>query len=36
MKREDFVNYKKIHYVPNATTLVIAGNIKPRSYERSK
>ncbi len=29
MNREDFVNYKAMHYVPNATTLVIAGNIKP-------
>lgn len=29
MKREDFVNYKKLHYIPNATTLVIAGNIEP-------
>ncbi len=28
MKREDFINYHKAHYVPNATTLIIAGNIK--------
>lgn len=28
MKREDFVNYHKAHYVPNATTLVVAGQVK--------
>lgn len=28
MKREDFVNYHKAHYVPNATTLIVAGKIK--------
>lgn len=28
MKRDDFVNYHKAHYVPNATTLVIAGKVK--------
>ncbi len=28
MKREDFVKYHKDHYVPNATTLVVSGNIK--------
>ena len=25
MKREDFVNYKKTHYLPEATVLVVAG-----------
>lgn len=29
MNRGDFIKYKALHYVPNATTLVIAGNIKP-------
>lgn len=28
MKREDFVKYKNAHYVPSATTLVVAGSIK--------
>lgn len=28
MKRDDFVNYKKAHYLPEATTLVIAGKVK--------
>jgi len=27
MKREDFVEYKKRHYLPEATTLVVAGKI---------
>ncbi|MBP9715323.1 MAG: insulinase family protein [Candidatus Pacebacteria bacterium] len=27
MKREDFVKYKKEHYVPKATTLVVAGHV---------
>lgn len=27
MKRKDFVNYKKAHYVPSATTVVIAGSV---------
>lgn len=27
MKREDFVKYKKEHYVPKATTLVVAGQV---------
>ena len=30
MKRGDFVNYKKNHYVPSATTVVVAGNIKEK------
>ncbi len=28
MKRIDFVNYKKAHYVPKATTIVVAGQVK--------
>lgn len=27
MKRDDFINYKKAHYVPGATTLVVAGKV---------
>ncbi|MEI7765331.1 MAG: pitrilysin family protein [bacterium] len=27
MKRDDFINYKKAHYVPEATTLVVAGKV---------
>jgi predicted Zn-dependent peptidase len=27
MKREDFVNYKKTHYLPEATVLVVAGQV---------
>lgn len=30
MKRENFVKYKKEHYVPSATTLVVAGSIKEK------
>ena len=30
MKRDDFVKYKNEHYVPSATTLVVAGNIKEK------
>lgn len=28
MVRSDFVNYKKAHYVPSATTIVVAGSVK--------
>ncbi len=28
MKRSDFINYHGAHYVPNATTLVVAGQVK--------
>ncbi len=28
MKREDFIKYKKIHYLPEATTIVVAGHIE--------
>ncbi|MEK7564188.1 MAG: pitrilysin family protein [Patescibacteria group bacterium] len=27
MKREDFVNYKREHYLPEATTIIVAGQI---------
>jgi len=27
MKREDFITYKKAHYLPEATTIVVAGHI---------
>ncbi|MBY0376526.1 insulinase family protein [Patescibacteria group bacterium] len=30
MKREDFVNYKKAHYLPEATVLVVAGQVTER------
>lgn len=30
MKREDFVKYKKEHYVPKATTIVVAGQISEK------
>lgn len=29
IKREDFVSYRDAHYVPEATTVVIAGNVVP-------
>lgn len=29
MKREDFLSYRKEHYVARATTVVVAGNIEP-------
>ena len=29
MKQEDFVLYKKNHYLPEATTVVVAGQVKP-------
>lgn len=28
MTRDDFVKYKKAHYVPKATTVIVSGNIK--------
>ncbi len=31
MKRDDFVKYKKEHYVASATTIVVAGNIDTKS-----
>jgi predicted Zn-dependent peptidase len=30
MKREDFVTYKKKHYLPEATTLVVAGRVSEK------
>jgi predicted Zn-dependent peptidase len=30
MQRENFVNYKKEHYVPSATTIVVAGKISEK------
>jgi len=27
MKREDFVNYKKMHYLPEATVIIVAGRV---------
>jgi predicted Zn-dependent peptidase len=30
MKRDDFVNYKKAHYLPEATTLVVAGHVSEK------
>ena len=33
MKRDDFVNYKKEHYVPNATTIVVAGKITQKQVD---
>ncbi len=34
MVREDFVQYKKMHYVPNATTIVVAGNFDTKKVEK--
>lgn len=34
MKREDFVKYKKAHYLPEATTLVVAGKISEKEVIR--
>ncbi len=34
MTREDFVSYKKAHYVPKATTVIVAGNIKEKEVEK--
>ena len=31
-KRDDFVNYRKQHYVSFATTIVIAGDVDPKEY----
>ena len=30
MKRDDFVKYKKAHYLPEATTIVVAGKMTER------
>lgn len=34
MTREDFVKYKKEHYVPKATTVIVAGKVKEKDVER--
>ncbi len=31
MKRSDFVNYKKMHYLPEATVLVISGQVEEKN-----
>jgi predicted Zn-dependent peptidase len=30
MKREDFIKYKKMHYLPEATTIVVAGKVNEK------
>jgi predicted Zn-dependent peptidase len=34
MKRSDFIKYKKEHYVPNATTIVVAGHVTEKEVLR--
>ncbi len=34
MVREDFVAYKKAHYVPSATTVIVSGNVKEKEVEK--
>ncbi len=34
MTRDDFVAYKKAHYVPKATTVIVAGKVKEKDVER--
>lgn len=34
MKRKDFILYHKMHYVPKATTIVIAGQVSPKESLR--
>lgn len=34
MKRDDFVAYKKAHYVPSATTVIVSGNVKEKEVEK--
>jgi len=34
MKREDFVNYKKTHYLPEATVLIVAGAVTEKEVMR--
>ena len=37
MKRADFVNYKRRHYLPEATVLIVAGAVNRKtSSERSE
>jgi predicted Zn-dependent peptidase len=34
MTREDFVEYKKAHYVPKATTVIVAGKVKEKEVAK--
>ncbi len=34
MERKDFVEYKKAHYVPKATTVIVAGKVKEKDVEK--
>ena len=34
MTREDFVAYKKAHYVPSATTVIVSGNVKEKDVAK--
>lgn len=34
MKRNDFVKYKNAHYVPSATTIVVAGNVSENEVKK--
>lgn len=34
MKRRDFVEYHKAHYVPNATTLIVAGSVSEKEVNQ--
>ncbi len=34
MTRKDFVEYKKAHYVPSATTVIVAGKVKESDVKR--
>ncbi len=34
MKRDDFINYKKAHYLPGATTLVVAGKVTEKEVKK--
>ncbi|MFA6585878.1 MAG: pitrilysin family protein [Candidatus Paceibacterota bacterium] len=34
MKRSDFINYKKAHYLPEATTIVVAGKVNEREVSK--
>lgn len=34
MTRQDFVTYKKAHYVPKATTVIVAGKVKEKEVEK--
>jgi predicted Zn-dependent peptidase len=34
MTRDDFVAYKKAHYVPSATTVVVSGNVKDTEVQK--